>query len=128
MDSAVKEFRIKQWLPIFEQQAKSGLNKKDWCKQNGIKRHTFFKWQRECRAYLLSSKQEVIPTTNEPAFVEISCSQEKTDIAAVSASPSSSASDSSSLVISCNGFSVSVNGQVDEANLTKILRVIAYVH
>ena len=31
MDSEVMEQRLKQWLPIFEAQAQSGLNKHDWC-------------------------------------------------------------------------------------------------
>ena len=36
MDSNVMELRLKQWMPIFEEQAKSGLNKRDWCEQNGV--------------------------------------------------------------------------------------------
>ena len=58
MDSAVMEQRLKQWMPIFEEQAGSGLNKQDWCTTNGIKRAAFFKWQREC--LFLKSKQEVV--------------------------------------------------------------------
>ena len=50
MDSKVMELRLRQWLPIFEAQSKSGLNKQDWCEQNGVKRAAFFKWQRLCRA------------------------------------------------------------------------------
>lgn len=41
MDSAVMEQRLKQWMPIFEEQAGSGLNKQDWCTANGIKRGGF---------------------------------------------------------------------------------------
>ena len=56
MDPKVMEMRIKQWIPIFEEQAKSGLNKQEWCIQNGINRSAFFKWQRECRKYLLTKQ------------------------------------------------------------------------
>jgi len=126
MDSRVMELRLKEWMPIFEEQAKSGLNKQDWCEQNGIKRAAFFKWQRECRAYLLS-KQELVAVDKEPAFVEISCTQNEADIskASVDANP---VMDSSSIVIACKGFSISVNGTVDEMNLAKVLKVISYVH
>ena len=30
MDSGVMELRLKEWMPIFEEQAKSGLNKQDY--------------------------------------------------------------------------------------------------
>lgn len=42
MDAEIMELRLRQWLPIFEKQARSGLNKKDWCEENGIKRTAFF--------------------------------------------------------------------------------------
>jgi hypothetical protein len=30
MDPRVMELRIRQWIPVFEEQAKSGLNKNEW--------------------------------------------------------------------------------------------------
>lgn len=57
MDSKIMELRLKQWMPIFEEQAKSGLNKQDWCRQNEVKRTAFFKWQRELRKYLLERNE-----------------------------------------------------------------------
>ena len=42
MDASVMELRLEQWKPIFEAQAKSGLNKQEWCQQNGIRRWEFF--------------------------------------------------------------------------------------
>ena len=127
MDSDVMEQRVRQWMSIFKEQANSGLNKKDWCRQNGIKRSAFFRWQRECRAYLLSKQQTLPPEKAEPAFVEISCT--KSEAAVVPTTDIfHSAIDSSSIIISCNGFSVSVNGQVDEINLAKVLKVISYAH
>ena len=38
MDPRVMELRIRQWIPVFEEQAKSGLNKDEWCIINGINR------------------------------------------------------------------------------------------
>ena len=42
MDAKIMELRIRKWLTIFEEQAKSGLSKREWCKKNGIKRWEFF--------------------------------------------------------------------------------------
>ena len=130
MDSAVMEQRLKQWMPIFEEQAGSGLNKQDWCTANGIKRAAFFKWQRECQAYLLSknSKNSIVASTKEqPAFVEIRCRQEAAEI--VGTAPLTTSSPACSpMVISCNGFSVSISGSVDETNLAKVLKVISYAN
>lgn len=126
MDSAVMEQRIKQWMLILEEQAKSGLNKQDWCQQNGIKRAAFFKWQRECRAYLLS-KQKRPSSIEEPTFIEISCEKEATNLVTLPAKNDAS-SCQSSIVISCNEFSISIMGQVDESNLAKVLKVVSYVH
>jgi len=32
LDSNIIELQLKQWMPIFEEQVKSGLNKEEWCK------------------------------------------------------------------------------------------------
>ena len=49
MDKYVMDIRLKQWIPILEAQARSGLDKQTFCKQNGISRGLFFKWQRILR-------------------------------------------------------------------------------
>ena len=41
MDQKIMEVRIKQWIPLFAEQANSGLSKKEWCIQNGIERASF---------------------------------------------------------------------------------------
>jgi uncharacterized protein YodC (DUF2158 family) len=41
LDSKIMELRLKQWIPIFDEQAKSGMTKEEWCKQNGVKRSAF---------------------------------------------------------------------------------------
>ena len=57
MDSKIMELRLKQWMPIFEEQAKSGLNKQEWCNLSEVKCAAFFKWQRELREYLFEKKE-----------------------------------------------------------------------
>lgn len=122
MDANVMELRLKQWLPIFEEQAKSGLNKQDWCARNGIKRGEFFKWQRECRAYLLNKKSS-IPATTETSFVEICCSHESAEIIDNLSNPVETLN-KSSISITKNGFTITLNDVIDESNLSKVLRAV----
>ena len=80
MDSKIIELRLKQWMPIFEEQAKSGLNKQEWCRHNEVKRGAFFKWQREFRKYLLEKNENnfrdqlsnELAVRTAPDFVELS--------------------------------------------------------
>ena len=53
MDPRVMELRIKKWIPVIEEQAKSGMSKKEWCAMHGINRTSFFRWQKRVRKYLL---------------------------------------------------------------------------
>ena len=41
MDIRVMELRIKQWISIIEEQAKSGISKGDWCSMHDIDHTTF---------------------------------------------------------------------------------------
>lgn len=50
MDPRVMELRIKKWIPVIEDQAKSGMSKKEWCAMHGINRTSFFRWQKRVRS------------------------------------------------------------------------------
>ena len=126
MDSTVMELRIKQWLPLFEEQAKSGLNKQDWCEQNGINRSRFFKWQRICRSYLLAQDQVTQGSAQETTFVELLCPGNGRQPPGLAVPSAPDLIPPSSITISCNGFSVSLDGKVDEDDLARVLRVIAH--
>jgi hypothetical protein len=137
LDSEIMELRLKQWMTIFEEQAKSGLNKQDWCRQNEVKRAAFFKWQRELRKYLLikneSNVQDQFSTEltvqSAPDFVEL---------APVSSLLQSSPNDrcvrlgditsDSSISIRCGEFVVDLKDDVNELLLSKVLKVMADVY
>ncbi len=138
MDSRVMELRIRQWIPIFEEQTKSGLNKDKWCILNGINRGSFYRWQRRVRAYLLehgeaeSTGQLQVPDVNSPKddeyFVELPCPQAKiSGIASLRKLHDDISDDASSVSIHYGGFSVQVNGLVDEGQLTSVLRAVRNV-
>lgn len=135
MDAEVMEFRIKQWIPIFEEQARSGLGKEDWCEVNGISRNSFFKWQREIRRYMLANNLKVPNIANkyfqtEPGFVDIT-----PEVAAlvVARNEPEQMPDSfepqaiSGLSIRYGRFSIDINGSTDERLLSMALGVVSNV-
>ena len=135
MDPRVMELRIKKWIPLIEEQAKSGMTKNEWCAMHGIERTSFFRWQKRVRAYLLDQCEEKpsqlpssIPSDNEVSFVELPAIQgtpvgmvgrrcRKTD-QACGGSPSIS--------IRYGNFSIDLNGGVDEKQLSMVLKVLKH--
>lgn len=127
MDAKVMELRLKKWIPIFEEQAKSGLGKNDWCEKNGIKKWEFYERQRECRDYLLKHDTDSgIPAetaTLVPSFVEIpvdpapivspACRNENED-------------PSGHIDVTCGKFRISITGKVDESVLAQVIREVSH--
>lgn len=140
MDPKVMELRIRQWISVFEEQAKSGLTKDEWCIINGINRGSFFRWQRRVRSYLLehggtgSDGHLQISGTTPPKdtdneyFVELPCPQAAIPgIAALRNLHDDIPDDTAHVSIRYGGFSVRVDGMVDEEQLTAVLRAIKNV-
>lgn len=135
MNPRVMELRIKKWIPVIEEQAKSGMGKEEWCAMHGINRTSFFRWQKRVREYLLDQceaqppqRPSSIPSNNEVGFVELPSIQDsptgitgqrcEETIEACGAHPSIS--------IRCGGFSIDFNDGVDEKQLSIVLRVLKY--
>ena len=134
MDAKVMELRTRQWLSLFEEQTKSGLNKKEWCAVNGINRGAFFRWQRRVRAYLLaqgeSAGQLQAPGINErqtdnDCFVELPCPQPAVPESVTMKNLHDDVmKEASPISIHYGGFSIHVDGRVDETQLTAVLRAM----
>lgn len=127
MDANILELRVREWLPIFEAQAKSGLNKKEWCEKNGIKRWEFYKRLRDCRRYILEkpdTTSELAPSPKElPSFVEIPVK------ACPDPDPVSDeirSKDPGVINISCGKFRVSLEGSVDRETLAAVIREVSH--
>lgn len=137
MDPRVMELRIKKWIPVIEEQAKSGMTKNAWCAMHGIERTSFFRWQKRVRAYLLeqcgtqpSELPASIPSNNEVNFVEISSihgplagtpARQRVETVQIGG-------DSPSISIRYRGFSIDLNGGVDERQLSIVMRVLKDVY
>lgn len=83
MEKITHQMRLQQWSKIISECLASGLNKTEWCRQNGISDKRFFYWQKMLRreAYALaepSHEEGLIPATAQTPsvpFVELKMDQ-----------------------------------------------------
>ena len=69
MDEITHEVRLQEWAKIIQTWSTSGLNKKEWCEQNGIPTRKFFYWQQKVRQELyenLQTEQTQLPVIRPP--------------------------------------------------------------
>ena len=125
MDAKVMEIRLKKWMPIFEEQAKSGLSKNAWCERNGIRKWEFYERQRECRRYLLEKDKDLKDvsevTSLIPSFVELPA---ETGAAVSPDKESVTQGSSGNIEVTCGKFGVSITGEVNERMLAMVIREI----
>lgn len=125
MDAKVMEIRLKKWMPIFEEQAKSGLSKNAWCERNGIRKWEFYERQRECRRYLLEKDKDLKDvsevTSPIPSFVELPA---ETEGVVTSAAASTTKEEPGHIEVACGKFGVSITGEVNERMLAMVIREI----
>ena len=133
MDPRVMELRIRQWIPVLEEQARSGLTKDEWCIINRISRGSFFRWQRRVRAYLLEHGEEAVQlqtaSTNEQAdsdyFVELPRSQALVPgIAALRSFHDDIWDETAPISIHYGDFLINIRAGADEDQLSTVLRAI----
>ena len=137
MDSKVMELRLKRWIPLFEEQARSGLNKQEWCSRNQVSRAAFFKWQRELREYLLEKNGNIVKAQPSKELTAQTASN-FVELAPVSSSVRSSLNDNfvssrdiaptAPISIRCGKFSIDLNNDTNELLLSKVLKAMADVY
>ena len=135
MDPRVMELRIKKWIPVIEEQAKSGMSKEEWCVMHGINRTSFFRWQKRVREYLLDQCEaqppqppSSVPSNHEVCFVELPSAQDSpAEMAGQQCGETIRACGTCpSISIRCGGLSIDFYGGVDEKQLTAVLGVLKY--
>ena len=133
MDPRVMELRIRQWIPVLEEQARSGLTKDEWCIINKISRGSFFRWQRRVRSYLLEHGENagqlqaegVNEQTTDEYFVELPRSQAVVPgLAALRSLHDDGWDKTAPISIHCGDFLINIRAGVDEDQLSTVLRAI----
>ena len=136
MDQRVMELRIKQWISVIEEQAKSGMGKGEWCAMHGIDRTSFFRWQKRVREYLLNKYEDQpsrLPSpaaSGETGFVEIPSVPASpvgmADQADLYAGDAAACGRPPSISIRYGSFFIDLGSGVDEEQLSKVLRAIKH--
>lgn len=57
MDNTTTVFRYQQWVELFREWSASGLSKKQFCQEKGIREKTFFYYQRRLRNLIAQNAQ-----------------------------------------------------------------------
>ena len=133
MDPRVMELRIRQWIPVLEEQARSGLTKDEWCIINKISRGSFFRWQRRVRSYLLEHGENagqlqaegVNEQTTDEYFVELPRSQAVVPgLAALRSLHDDGWDKTAPISIHYGDFLINIRARVNEDQLSTVLRAI----
>ena len=133
MDPRVMELRIRQWIPVLEEQARSGLTKDEWCIINKISRGSFFRWQRRVRSYLLEHGENagqlqaegVNEQTTDEYFVELPRSQAVVPgLAALRSLHDDGWDKTAPISIHYGDFLIYIRAGVNEDQLSTVLRAI----
>ena len=133
MDPRVMELRIRQWIPVLEEQARSGLTKDEWCIINKISRGSFFRWQRRVRSYLLEHGENagqlqaegVNEQTTDEYFVELPRSQAVVPgLAALRSLHDDGWDKKAPISIHYGDFLINIRAGVNEDQLSTVLRAI----
>ena len=133
MDPRVMELRIRQWIPVLEEQARSGLTKDEWCIINKISRGSFFRWQRRVRSYLLEpgdnagqlQAEGVNEQTTDEYFVELPRSQAVVPgLAALRSLHDDGWDKTAPISIHYGDFLINIRAGVNEDQLSTVLRAI----
>ena len=128
MDQEIMNVRLKSWIPIFEEQAASGLSKKEFCEKYEIKQSDFYKWQRQLRKGLVLENEDAKEVVKDQAsnlkFFELPAPvKEENKPMEIVAKPTEVVPPAT-ISICYEGFSIDVKGTVNEDMLTTVLKVL----
>ena len=121
MDQQAAAIRYSHWEEIVLEANRSGIPKREWCKQNGLSEKAFYYWQRKVRARVMASA-ELPPALPEPqhAFVELPFSSS----ASVTDRDSDSLENPPELMLQVGDCRMFITGSVKETTLRTVLKVI----
>lgn len=115
--SAKRNYCIQQWKAIIQDRNNTNLTVDEYCKQNGLSRHSYFYWLRIIR-------EEALEQSAESGFVELSLPAEADSQArSVTAVPVAK-SEPSQLILTVYGITIQVTENTSPALLARTIGVI----
>lgn len=138
MDKATNELRMQKWASIVREANNSGLPKKTWCEQNGIKPRQFHYWQKKIRAHLLAAQNSSLPVAQNRALSVAAAGQDHSDTPVFCelkvpsykygcTDGSGSLSFSPEIMLQYNHFQMMIGSGISPETLTTVLDVIKNV-
>lgn len=115
--SVKRNYRIQQWKAIIQDRNNTNLTVDEYCKQNGLSRHSYFYWLRIIR-------EEALKQPSASGFVELSLQADNgSEISMVTPIPAEKPAPSQ-LTLSVNGITIQVTENTSSALLAKTIGVI----
>lgn len=114
---AKRSYRIQQWKAIIQDRNNTNLTVDEYCKQNGLSRHSYFYWLRIIRG-------EALEQSAKSGFIELNLPTEsESQPHPVTAIPATNP-DSSQLILSVCGITIQVTESTSPALLARTIGVI----
>ena len=135
MDKSAYEIRKEQWRQTVSECINSGINKTEWCHQNGISLRSMYYWMKKFRdEAIMAQSPTSLPAvaceettaasadTGNAVFVDLT---DKLD-ASVSISESSPVKFAPELMINSNGIQIYVCSNIQAKTLDTVMKVITH--
>lgn len=115
--SAKRNYSIQQWKAIIQDRNNSKLTVDEYCRQNGLSRHSYFYWLRIIR-------EEALKQPTSSGFVELSLPIDVSSETSMIATIPIENPTPSQLTLSINGITIQVSENTSSALLAKTIGVI----
>lgn len=115
--SVKRNYCIQQWKAIIQDRNNSNLTVDEYCKQNGLSRHSYFYWLRIIR-------EEALNQSPSSGFVELSLPTDASSETSMITTIPIEKPAPSQLTLSVNGITIQVSENTSSALLAKTIGVI----
>lgn len=102
MQSNISELDLAKWKKIISECESSGMNKTDWCKEQGISEGSYYKW-----------RKRIFDSENPTEFVEINKQTIKAN--------------DPSIKINKGEYSIEITSSTSDDLIFKALKIMSYV-
>ena len=112
--SITNNFRLSEWMQVLKDQKSSGMTVNDFCLSRGIKRHSFYYWQRKLRETAVSELQKnaaVVGNQIPAGWLQLT---QEVDTEAT-------------IEVMVNGFSINVGADTNPELLKKVCTILRSV-
>jgi len=112
--SITNNFRLSEWMQVLKDQKASGMTVNNFCLSRGIKRHSFYYWQRKLRETAVTELQKNVEVAGNHIPAGWLQLKQETDTEAT-------------IEVMVNGFSINVGADTNPELLKKVCTILRSV-